>query len=229
MNNHCDRPTFLPVVSALLALLSVPAFAADGIAGASPIVVIEQAAEGLQKELIGKQEYYAENSGELYELIDRVLLPSFDVQYAGKQVLGKTHWTASTEDQRERFVAAFYSFLIKTYAKGILEFDQDKLIVHQEPSYSKDGRKALIRTELIIQSGDNVRINYAARITDNGWKIYDVRIDGVSYIQNYRNQFNAEISAQGIEAVIARLEEDAMAATKPVPEEIAAGSEATET
>ena len=229
MNNYCDRSFCLPVaVGALLSFLSVPVFAADDLTDASPTIVIEQAAEGLQKELTGKQEYYAQNSAELYELIDRILLPNFDVLYTGKQVLGKTHWVSSTEDQRDRFVGAFYSFLIKTYAKGILEFDQDKLVVHQEPSYSKDKRKALIRTELIIQSGDNVKINYAARITDNGWKIYDVRIDGVSYIQNYRDQFNAEITALGIEAVIVRLEADAVAA-EAVPDELPVESEAAET
>ncbi|HJP05645.1 MAG: ABC transporter substrate-binding protein [Gammaproteobacteria bacterium] len=228
MNNYFDRPIRLPaVVSVLLSLLSVSVFAVDDVSGESPTVVIEKAAAGLQKELTGRQEYFSKNSAELYELIDRVLLPNFDVLYASKQVLGKRHWMSSTEDQHKRFIDAFYSFLIKTYAKGILEFDQEKLVVHADPSYSKDRRKALIRTELIIQSGDNVRVNYAARITDNGWKIYDVRIDGVSYIQNYRNQFNAEIMAQGIEAMITRLEADAVAA-EVIPDEMPADTEAAE-
>ena len=178
----------------------------------APLALIEETAAVLQEELVGKQDYYAKNSDKLYKLIDRVLLPNFDVRYAGKQVLGKTHWTSSSEAQRERFIDAFYGFLIKTYAKGILEFDQDKFAVDPEPSYAKNGKKALVRTELIIEGGDNVQVNYALRNADEGWKIYDVRIEGVSYIQNYRNQFNAEISARGIDAVIVRLETEAAAA-----------------
>ncbi len=133
MNNYFDRPIRLPaVVSVLLSLLSVSVFAVDDVSGESPTVVIEKAAAGLQKELTGRQEYFSKNSAELYELIDRVLLPNFDVLYASKQVLGKRHWMSSTEDQHKRFIDAFYSFLIKTYAKGILEFDQEKLVVHAE-------------------------------------------------------------------------------------------------
>jgi len=145
-------------------------------------------------------------------LIDTILLPNFDIQYAGKLVLGKSHWVAATEEQRARFVDAFYSFLIKTYAKGILDFDQENLVIKPEANFSKDGKKAMVLTELIIDGGDNVQINYSVRQSKGQWKIYDVRIEGVSYIQNYRSQFNAEISAQGIEAVITRLEAEAEAA-----------------
>jgi phospholipid transport system substrate-binding protein len=186
----------------------------------SPIQVIEQTAEGLQEALAGRQDYYKENTEELYALIDRILLPNFDITYAGKQVLGKKHWLASSEEQRNRFIDAFSNFLIKTYATGILEFDQDKMTIDTEPKYSKDGKKALISTELILDGADNVQINYAARAVGGGWKIYDVRIEGVSYIQNYRNQFNAEINAQGLDTVIARLESEAAAAEQRNAEDV---------
>jgi phospholipid transport system substrate-binding protein len=61
-------------------------------------------------------------------------------------------------------------------------------------------------TELQLDDGTVVPVNYSLRNTSVGWKVYDVRIEGISYVQNYRSQFNAEISARGIEAVIARLE-----------------------
>lgn len=178
----------------------------------TPTEVIEATANGVQSLLVGQRAYYAENVTELYNLVDRLLLPSFDVEYAGKQVLGKTHWNAATVEQRTKFIEVFYGFLIKTYAKGVLEFDQDRLTVLPDPSYSKDGRKALVHTQLILDGSDDVLINYALRQTPDGWKIYDVRIDGVSYIKNYRSQFDAEISARGIDAVIQRLEEEAAGA-----------------
>ena len=81
--------------------------------------------------------------------------------------------------------------------------------VKPEPAFSKDKRKALVGTQLALANGDAVEVNYALREVDAIWKIYDVRIDGVSYVQNYRNQFDAEISARGLEAVIERLESGA--------------------
>jgi len=174
-----------------------------------PYDVVVKAADELQRNLDGKQDYYNENSAELYALIDSVLLPSFDVQQAGKLVLGKQHWLAASEDQRQRFIIAFYGFLVKTYAKGILGFQQNEMQVKPDPAFSKDKRKALVGTELALANGDAVEVNYALREVDAIWKIYDVRIDGVSYVQNYRNQFDAEISVRGLEAVIERLESGA--------------------
>jgi phospholipid transport system substrate-binding protein len=185
----------------------------EGVARA-PFDVVSAAATQLQEQLSGRQDYYANNSAELYELIDKILLPNFDVQHAGKLVLGKQHWLAATEEQRRRFIAAFYLFLVKTYANGILEFDQERMAIMPEPTYSKDGRKALVVTRLSMENGDSVEINYALRDSDGIWKIYDVRIDGVSYVQNYRNQFDAEISARGLDAVIKRLETEAEAQGK---------------
>jgi phospholipid transport system substrate-binding protein len=197
---------------AIWAVVALPVSGAEEGVSASPVAVVEQTASDLQKKLTGQQKFYAANADKLYVLVDEILLPNFDIEYAGKLVLGKSHWLAATEEQRARFVDAFYSFLIKTYAKGVLEFDQEHLIVFPEPKFSKDGRKAMVLTELVIDGGDNIQVNYSVRQTKGHWKIYDVRIEGVSYIQNYRSQFNAEISAQGIEAVIKRLEQEAVVA-----------------
>jgi phospholipid transport system substrate-binding protein len=187
-----------------------------GIAGAvdAPVKAIEATASALQQQMGGKQKYFEEHPAELYALIDTVLLPSFDVEYSAKQVLGRKHWTAATEMQRQRFIAAFYNFLIKTYAKAILNFDQENLTVLPEPSYSKDRRKALVRSQISLDGGDSLLINYAMREIPEGWRIYDMRVDGVSYIQNYRSQFDAEITANGIDSVIERLEADSVAAEK---------------
>ena len=179
----------------------------------TPREVVEETASGLQSKLQGKQEFYADNPDQLYDVINDILLPHFDVRLAGRMVLGK-HWGSATEDQRNRFIDAFYTFLIKTYAKGMVEFDQDGLTIfaEQEPPSEK---RAVIMTELQLDDGTRVAVNYSLRKSSKGWKVYDVRLDGVSYVQNYRSQFNAEISALGIDAVIARLErETSDAATK---------------
>lgn len=202
----------VPLCSVIIALSWLPSGLHAENSADSPLGMVTGAAESLQQRLEGRKDYYTANAAELYALVDELLLPRFDTQYAGKLVLGKQHWTAATEEQRMRFIDTFYNFLVRTYAKGILEFDQDELTVLPDVRYSKDGGKALVRTNLVINSGETVQVNYSVRRIDAGWKIYDVRIDGVSYIQNYRNQFDAEIKSNGIDAVINRLEDEALKA-----------------
>lgn len=175
-----------------------------GQAGETPYQVIETAATSLQQSLVGKQDYYGDNLDELYQLIDDKLLPVFDVRYSGYLVLGN-HWKPATEEQRSRFIEAFYTFLVRSYAKGLLGFNQQDLEIYPEV-YSKDKKKAEVRTELKLANGTKVPVNYRLRNSKRGWRVYDVRIEGVSYVQNYRSQFNAEIAAEGIDAVIQRLE-----------------------
>jgi phospholipid transport system substrate-binding protein len=199
------------ILSAVLGvLLTVPAFAA---AYPAPHEVVASSAEQVADRLEGRRDFLAENPQELYSLIDEVLLPNFDTRYAGFLVLGRSNWNAASGQQRDRFVAAFFDFLVRNYAEGLLAFDPRSMEVldGEEPA---DKKRTTVQTSMRQDNGTVVPIIYALRKTGDGWKVYDVRIEGVSYLQNYRNQFNAEISANGIDAVIARLEQE----TADVPE-----------
>jgi len=192
-----------------LVLIAWSGASAVEVSDATPHAVIETRATAIAVELEGRRDFYSENSAALYDKVSELLLPGFDVEYASKLILGRDNWTAASEAQRENFMAAFHGFLVRTYSRGLLGFDQSDLVVEPEAKYSKDGLKALVKTTLALQTGDRVNVNYALRQIDAGWKIYDVRIDGVSYVQNYRSQFDAEISDLGLDAVIRRLETEA--------------------
>jgi len=175
------------------------------VASAAPHEVVASSAEQVAARLEGKRQHLAENPRELYALVDELLLPHFDTRYASFLVLGRDNWNAATREQRDRFVDAFFDFLVRNYADGLLEFDPRSIEV-SEDDFAPDDKRALVQTSMRQDNGSTVPINYALRRTDSGWKVYDVRIEGVSYLQNYRNQFGAEIAANGIDAVIARLE-----------------------
>ncbi len=125
----------------------------------TPREVVEETASGLQAKLQGKQEFYADNPDQLYDVINDILLPHFDVRLAGRMVLGK-HWGSATEEQRNRFIDAFYTFLIKTYAKGMVEFDQDGLTIFAEQKPPSE-KRAVIMTELQLDDGTRVAVNYS--------------------------------------------------------------------
>ncbi len=189
--------------------------AADEASPASPFEVISETATNFQASLSGKEAYYSDNLDELYEVVGNELQPVLDMRYAGYLALG-SHWSGATETQRSRFVDAFAAFLIRTYAKGLLEFNQDNLKILGQ-SFAKDRKRAEVKTELNMANGSKVLVDYRLRNSNAGWRVYDVRIDGVSYIQNYRSQFNAEINALGLDALIERLEQDVEVA-EPVAE-----------
>lgn len=170
----------------------------------SPDEVIETAASSIVEQMKGRRDYLSENREELYALINEILVPHFDMRYAGHLVLGK-HWKTATKEQRDRFIDVFYEFLLQSYANGVLKFDDDKITVFPT-EVGADDKRAVVKTEVLLDDGSRVPVNYSMRLSKAGWRVYDVRIEGVSYIQNYRNQFNAEISALGIEAVIERLQ-----------------------
>lgn len=191
--------------SLLLASFAVAATAAD----LTPNEVVDQTVNKIARKLDGRKAELAANKKELYALVDRELLPQFDTDYAGRLVLGKA-WRNATPEQRKRFIDAFYNYLLRSYATAILKFEQNNIRVLPARKPPEDGR-ATVETEMRTSDGSKVPVGFAMHSTPAGWKAYDVRIEGISYVQNYRNQFNAEVAAKGLDALITRLEQDTAA------------------
>lgn len=175
---------------------------------ADPQALVRATVDEIATALDGRQRELERNPQELYALIDEILLPRFDTQASARLVLGRYNWQQASADQRERFINAFYNFMLRSYAKGLLNFDQDSLtILPATPQRRPD--QAEVRTEVRLDDGTRIPVNYRLRLADDTWKVYDVVIEGISYVQNYQSQFQAEIASRGLDAVIARLEADA--------------------
>jgi phospholipid transport system substrate-binding protein len=119
-------------------------------------------------------------------------------------VLGPHSRKASTE-QKRRFTDALYNFLLRQYATGLLEFTSDRLNILPYKG-AADATRATVRTEVYLDDGTEVPVYYKLRLTDEGWKVYDVTVENISYVKNFRTQFGAEIQARGLDALIERLE-----------------------
>jgi phospholipid transport system substrate-binding protein len=172
----------------------------------APDEFISEIVDLLGERLEGRRNELSKDADALYALIDEILLPRFDRRLAAQQVLAK-HWRAASEEQRERFVSAFYSVLIQRYADGILEFEHDRIEVL--PFRGDLKRKIVtVRTRVDIEGGKNVSVDYKMVPHDLGWIMFDVSIEGVSYIRNFRAEFDSEINATSLEEVIVRLEDE---------------------
>lgn len=183
-----------------LLLFSVAAFAQ------SPNDVIQGAANELAVALDGRKEELAASKAELYALIDEILLPRFDRRYAAQLVLGR-HWRTANAEQRESFINAFYGTLLRKYADGVLEYNQDRVeILPFRGDDSKD--RTTVKSIVQLDDGTKVPVNYGMVRRDTGWMMFDVTIEGISYVRNFRTELNAEIQAKNLDAVIARLESE---------------------
>ncbi|MGD8532606.1 MAG: ABC transporter substrate-binding protein, partial [Gammaproteobacteria bacterium] len=180
------------------------------------------------QELNENRETFRQDSEALYAAIDDILLPRFDRMYSGGLVMGK-YWRRATPEQRERFINALYRSLLRTYANGILDYRGDQLEVLPVEGDISDG-KALVETRVTLDTGVVTPVNYRMRLSDGKWKTYDLIIEGISYVSNYRSQYAEEFRAKGIETVIeeleakARGEGDGETAAEPTGQSAAAGS-----
>ena len=147
-----------------------------------------------------------DDKDELYSIIDSTLSPYFQKQYAGRLVLNK-HWTKTDTDQRARFTEGLYQSLVKSYALTLLNFDVSNIKVLPMVDITDQTKKLTVKSE-VLYKGEVIPMNFSFGLFRDGWRFFDVRIEGVSYIKNYRNQFDAEITAVGIDAVIERLESE---------------------
>lgn len=188
-------------------ILGVLALAGSAAAQQSPNELIESAVAETSEALEGRRAELESDREALYALIDEILLPRFDRRYAAQLVLGQ-HWREASQEQRDRFIDAFYQALLAKYADGVLEFEQDRVEVLPFRGDTSQ-KRTMVRTQVTLDDGQKVPVNYAMVKRDSGWKIFDVTIEGVSYVRNYRAELDSEIRSKSLDAVIERFESEA--------------------
>lgn len=192
----------LALILGILACGTAAAVAED-----SPNAVIEDSVALLNEQLDGRQEELAGDVEALYELIDGILLPRFDRRFAAQVVLAK-HWRTASENQQGRFIEAFYKALVRKYAESILEFEPDMITVLP---YRGDPTKkrTRVRSTVDLDDGTQVSVDYELVKRKVGWLVFNVVIEGVSYVRNFRAELDSEIRSSSLDAVIDRLEREA--------------------
>ena len=170
----------------------------------------EQVVQGIVKQLdtvfSGQNpQQLAKHRDKLIQTINDVLLPHFDVDYAAILVLGQ-HAREATPEQRQSFAKAFYASLTHKYAEGLLRYTQGRVKVLPVQGDLSD-KRSIVRTQVLADDGKTIAVDYAFRKGQVGdWKAYDVIIEGISYVTNYRNQVDLEIKKSGLDKLISTLE-----------------------
>jgi phospholipid transport system substrate-binding protein len=202
----------LVILGVLVSMLAVSAQAADTPAAApnasalTPQQLVENSAKKMLQELDANRAMYRADPAKLDALVGNVLLPNFDTEYSARLVLGQS-WRTATPEQRKRFVDAFYHSLLRNYGAALIDFTGDRFVVLPYKGEATD-TTATVRTEVKKSAGDKVPVNFSLRKTPDGWKAWDVVIEGISYVKSFRTDFASEIQQKGLDDVINRLEKE---------------------
>lgn len=216
------RNLAIAIVVALGGMTAVPALAQQSaIAPASqgtPVQVVQDITRQLDTQIADHRADLQNNKAKLVALINQIFLPHFDTDWASILVLGQ-HAREATPEQRSRFAKAFYTSLTNRYADGLLNYTKGTVKVLPFNG-ELDPRRTVVRTQVITSDGKAIAVDYAFRQTSAGeWKAYDVVIEGISYITNYRNQVDAEIRKVGIDKLTQNLETQGEAALKSMEQD----------
>jgi phospholipid transport system substrate-binding protein len=145
----------------------------------------------------------AGNQKKVFELVEAKVLPHFSFVTMAQLAMGR-NWRQANAEQQQRLIAEFRTLLVRTYTTAFVHYRNQT--VDYKPLRMAAGDTDVVVQSLIKQpSGAPVAVDYSMEKTDSGWKVYNVKIEGIGLIENYRNSFNTEIQKHGVDGLIKTL------------------------
>ena len=190
----------LKYIIAIFILFSSYSFASDG-----PDVFLKNSVEEISEFISENKDSLDSDENYLRTKVDELVIPKLDIELMSKIVLGKKNWTSMNPILRMKFQQAFRSLMVKTYMKSLTSFDGEKI---KFLPYKKGKRPdiARVKSVYLLNEGE-LRVNYSLKLNKSAeWKVYDINIDGISLIKNYRSDFKSHIERDGIDSLIEELE-----------------------
>lgn len=169
-----------------------------------PEELVRKTAEVILAEIKAHRAVYAKDYAKLYKMADEKVLMHFDFRRMSQWVLGRS-WKDATAEQRDRFTAEFRDLLVGTYAQALLNYT-DQEIVYLPVQRKPDDTEVTVKTEVKQASGPSIPIHYTFYKNKEGaWKVYDISIEGVSLVTNYRSVYASKIREKGMDALISEI------------------------
>lgn len=188
----------------------------------APDVLAKTTTQEVLNILKADKEIQGGNLKKVYELVEAKILPNFDFNRMTQLAVGK-HWASATAKQKQSLVTEFRNLLVRTYASSLTAFSNQT--VDFKPLNMKPGDDdVVVKSEVKQPGGQPIPIDYSMYQTAFGWKVYDVSIDGVSLVTNYRSSFSNKIRQSGIDGLINQLASQSQKQAAPVKKRVKTGS-----
>lgn len=184
----------------LWAVFSVPsAFAQDD----SPDVLIKKVTEEVLTIVRQDKEIQAGNARKAIELVEAKVLPHFNFQRMTALSMGR-EWNKANPEQKIRLTEEFKTLLVRTYSNALTGY-RDQTIRYKPTRMPEGGGDVVVRTEILQPGSKPIQLDYALEKKQDGWKVHDVIVAGVSLVTNYRDTFTQEVRANGVDGLIQML------------------------
>ena len=188
------------IIACVILLVSFPALATIG-----PEQLIRDTTVRVMAEISANEDTLKSDPQKVYKLVDELVLPHFDFSAMTDLALGR-YKKEVTAEQKPTLVNEFRLLLVRTYSSALFEYSGQELIYLPMEGSEAEGL-VTVRTEIELSGGFPIPINYTLRNGDNGWKVFDVSVDDVSLVTNYRSSFARAIKKNGVDGLIKTLQE----------------------
>ena len=168
----------------------------------APEVLIERLGRELIVAVQTDPELRNGNMNKVNQLVDQKLMPHVNFNRMTASAVGR-FWRQATPDQRQRLQQEFRTLLVRTYSGALGELSTRTLAV-RPPRYRPEDKEVIVRSEL-RGKGEPIQFDYRMESTPTGWKVFDINVLGIWLVETYRTQFSQEITAKGIDGLIATL------------------------
>jgi len=169
----------------------------------SPLELVQTTTEKLLAELKADQNTIHSHPDKIYSLVADIVLPHFDFERMAQLSLGK-YWRQLSPQQRERFVSEFRLLLVRTYGTALADYN-DQQVEYKPLRMNDNDERVTIKTEIKQAGSPPIPVDYSLYRQDGQWKVYDIVIDGISLVTNYRASFAASFRSKGAEGLIEEL------------------------
>ncbi len=195
----------------LLLALSMLCFSLTAFAIEAPDALVKRTAEDVLATVKSDSEIQAGNQEKIFALTEEKILPNFNFDKVSRLVLGK-NWTKATPEQKTGFQTEFRTLLIRTYATALSKY-KNQTIEYKPLRMAEGATTVSVKTAIVQPGGQPIAVDYSLEKQADAWKVYDIVIEGVSLVTNYRGQFAEEIRQNGLDSLIKKLADKNKAAT----------------
>ncbi|WP_395056027.1 phospholipid-binding protein MlaC [Polaromonas sp.] len=199
-----NRRIFSHVVGASLALVLLAAGPAVRAADEAPDALIKRTSTEVLDAIKADKSIQSGDTGKIIALVDGKVMPHVNFTRMTAAAVGR-NWRQATPEQQKRLQDEFKTLLIRTYSGALAQVKDQTVSVKPLRAAAAD-TEVQVRTE-VIGRGDPIQLDYRMEKTPTGWKIYDLNVLGIWLVETYRTQFAQEISAKGVDGLIAALAE----------------------
>lgn len=195
------RPNKIP--AGLLVALLFGFWMQPLLAESDPTAVVKDTSDKMLAQILDRKQELNAEPGKIYPLVEDIVLPHFDFARMAQLVLAR-HWREASAEQKDVFIREFRELLTRTYATALLNYSGQS-IEYLPVTLAPNATRVEVKTVVRENGSPPLPIDYKLYLTNNEWKVYDVVIDQLSLVANYRTNYDSKIRRYGLDGLLQKL------------------------